>query len=362
MTMGLLLSGCSLYFGDDTTPAPPEDPPEPLPPGPWPSPPTPPGPTTPPTPMPPPSSCGDTEVHLIGVYETRGDHSAGNHPVGAGSVRIDRPGHHVVIVSAYEPTAWTVTAGEGATIDAIFAIGYHAQTISGPPGAVVADTSHEEGGAFACGYSWPYNGEGCDTNRLVAWARAQAGELTSFHGCYRATSWTIGATGATSDCATDQGYEVNGFAATCDGGGGGGWQAHAFTTAQPYTGACTGARFVRFSDEYGLWVGAALCGSADRYKLFLSTDPESGFLEIADFGGHGQDHCELVNPAFRIPNDDDVTSGGCATCATGPVDDIDGVEIYARSSFGDPFERTTARFWADLTTPWYACGVAIAAE
>lgn len=352
------LAGCALYFDDETTPPGPEceasdgcDP--------WPPPPPPPTPTDPPV-TPPPMTCGDPEVHLIGVYETRGDHGFGHHPMGAGAVHIARPGRHVVVVSAYEPTTWQVTADAGATIEAIYAVGYHTQQIDGPAGVPAVATSWEQGGQAACGYSWPYNGEGCDTSTLLAWTQARVGAVTSFHGCYQATSWTLGTSTVASDCATDQGYEVDSFAATC--GGAGGWAAVPFETAQPYAGPCTGDRFVRFSDEYGLWVGAALCGAADRYKLFLSEARDHGYLQIADYGGHGQDHCELVNAAFTIPDDDDITSGGCADCATGTVDDVDGFEIYARSSFGEPFERVTARFWADLSTPWYACGATIGAE
>src|SRR5262245_22549369 len=47
---------------------------------------------------------GAAEVHVVGVYETRSDHSFGDHPVGEGSVTIERPGTHVLVLSAYEPT------------------------------------------------------------------------------------------------------------------------------------------------------------------------------------------------------------------------------------------------------------------
>jgi hypothetical protein len=83
------------------------------------------------------------------------------------------------------------------------------------------------------------------------------------------------------------------------------------------------------------------------------------FLEIADFAGHGQDHCELVNPAFKIPNEDDITSGGCTTCSVGPLVDLIGVPVYARSRFGEPFQRVQSRYWADLSTTFYSCGISI---
>jgi hypothetical protein len=43
-----------------------------------------------------------------------------------------------------------------------------------------------------CGYSSPYDGEGCDTNHLLSLVlQAVGGEITSFHGCYEASRWTI---------------------------------------------------------------------------------------------------------------------------------------------------------------------------
>ena len=39
--------------------------------------------------------------------------------------------------------------------------------------------------------------------------------------------------------------------------------------------------------------------------------------------------------------------------------DVIGVAVYARATFGKPFERLVSREWADLTTTSYACGVAI---
>ena len=91
----------------------------------------------------------------------------------------------------------------------------------------------------------------------------------------------------------------------------------------------------------------------------MSQSRNDKFLEIADFAGHGQDHCELVNPAFKIPNEDDITSGGCTRCSVGALVDIQNVPVYARANFGQQFQRVTSRFWADLTTTFYSCGVSL---
>ncbi len=352
------LAGCSLYFGEQDGPSSSEppfgDPGRPGDPGGPGYPDRPPGPRPPGPPGggPLPDQCGDPEVHVIGVYETRSDHSPGNHPTGIGRVRIERPGNHVLVLSAYEPTDWQVTLAPGAQIEAITLVGYHTQTVDVPNVPITHDTG--------CGYSYPYNGGGCDTDALLELAATHAGAgVTSFHGCYHASDWTLHTDGsASSNCDTGAGYEVDELYGECDGGGGGtgDWEPKHFETYAPAT--CTGARYIRHDDQYGVWVGAILCGP-NSYKLYMSDVADAPFLEIADYAGHGQDHCELVNPAFTIPDEDDITSGGCTTCSVGDLVDPIGVPVFARAQFGEPFARVTSQFWADLTTTVYSCGVAI---
>jgi hypothetical protein len=123
--------------------------------------------------------------------------------------------------------------------------------------------------------------------------------------------------------------------------------------------SCSGARFVRYDDHYQAWIGAIQCGSAEQYKLYMSEQRDAAFLQIADLAGHGQDHCELVNPAFTIPDEDDITSGGCTACSVADLIDVIDSPVYARATFGDRFERVQSRYWADLTTSRYSCGVSI---
>jgi hypothetical protein len=338
--LALSLAGCSLYFGDAA------DDPSSLDPGA--------GPDPDPAPESPasgtlPARCGSPEVHVIGVYETRSDHSGGDHPTGEARVTIERPGDHVLVLSAYEPTSWRVTLAPRAHVQAITLIGYYEQTVDLPNVPVAHDTG--------CGYSYPYNGQGCDTNALLALAQVHAGTaVTSFHGCYQASDWTLHADGTVaSSCNTSAGYEVDQMFGNC--GGGRGWMKQSFATYSP--ASCTGARYVRRDDRYGAWVGAILCGGANSYKLYMSATLEEPFLEIADYAGHGRDHCELVNPAFTLPNEDDITSGGCTSCSVGELVDLIGVPVYARARFGEPFQRVTSQFWADLTTTVYSCGVSI---
>jgi hypothetical protein len=287
----------------------------------------------------PPGSCGSPELHVIGVYET-------GSATGDASVAIDRPGNHILVLSAYVATNWHVRLAPGATVRAVELFGYEAQAVD-LPGVPIT-------GGSACGYSYPYNGGGCDTNHLLALAEAQASAgLTTFHGCYHASSWTLHADGtATSNCDAASGYQQYELFGTCRG-----WEKFEFSTLS--TPACTGDRFIRHDDRYGIWVGAILCGSSTSYKLYMSATRDDPFLEIADYAGHGQDHCELVNPAFTLPDEDDIRSGGCTGCALGDLVDPIGVPVYARATFGQPFERVISQYWADLTTTFYSCGVAI---
>ena len=348
--LALPSAGCSLYFGSEEAvpidpggdlpgddPVDPKDPTDPM------------DPTDPRPPEEPPTApCGTPEVHVLSIYETSSNHTT----TGDARVVIDRPGEHILVLSAYESTSWHVRLGAGARVRAVQLIGYESQTVDLPNVPVTRDTG--------CGYSYPYNGGGCDTNLLFRSVVARAGTgITTFHGCYQASQWTLRADGtALSNCNTSAGYEVDELISKCDGGGGGGsWERGNFVTLTPPS--CNGARFVRRDDKYGVWVGAILCGSPNQYKLYMSRTRHEPFLEVADFAGHGQDHCELVNPAFKMPDEDDITSGGCTTCAVGPLVDVDGVPVYARARFGEPFQRVQARFWADLTTTFYSCGVPI---
>ncbi|EPX55004.1 hypothetical protein D187_009743 [Cystobacter fuscus DSM 2262] len=139
----------------------------------------------------------------------------------------------------------------------------------------------------------------------------------------------------------------------------GGWFAYQFKIGAGSETACTGARYVRYVSKYSKWVGAVLCGSNTRYKLYMSDSQTGTYYQLADYSGHGQDHCELVNTQFTLPNDDDITSGGCTSCALGNLIDPIGVPVYSRGYFGEAFNLVTAKDWGDLSTDAYECGVPV---
>ena len=146
----------------------------------------------------------------------------------------------------------------------------------------------------------------------------------------------------------------------CRGDPPGAWEAYDFSY-HPAPTSCTAERYVRLMPGYELWVGAILCDS-EQYKLFLAEEKTGTFYQIGDFAGHGQDHCELVNADFTIPNEDDITSGGCTTCEVGGIvsSNTSLGPGWSRPHFGDCF--TFHPEWPEHnlhSTQWYRCGVSI---
>lgn len=155
----------------------------------------------------PPPVCG-SELHLIGIYESHGNHSGGVHPPGAASVHVERQSSSILVLSSYEPVHWTVTAAEGVTLEKVILNGYHDQTADVPAGVVVETHDGPDGSLGAYAHAWPHAEGGSDTQALVAAVENLTGRaLTSFHGCYQATHFTLhDDLQADSTCAVEQGY------------------------------------------------------------------------------------------------------------------------------------------------------------
>ena len=100
--------------------------------------------------------------------------------------------------------------------------------------------------------------------------------------------------------------------------------------------SCEGPGFVRWSSEQNLWVGVVSCGDG-AVRIYLSESEQGPFLPALDTAGHGQDHCELLVPGFTLKNEDNIASGSCASCSTGPNLSIEGLPGYVRSQLGEPF-------------------------
>ncbi|MCA9495265.1 MAG: hypothetical protein KC621_35295 [Myxococcales bacterium] len=119
---------------------------------------------------------------IAGIYEARSDHSGNVHPMGEVSVTFDVPGQHVLALSSYEPVTWNVRVGPDTELRAILVAGYYEQVVRG------TDVPIQRVSGPVCGYSYPYNGQGCNTDALIEGFENAVGlRTTRFDGCYRAT-------------------------------------------------------------------------------------------------------------------------------------------------------------------------------
>ncbi|MEM6994937.1 MAG: hypothetical protein AAF721_30775 [Myxococcota bacterium] len=131
---------------------------------------------------------------VAGVYETRPDAGVGDGPSGEATVRWALDGPNVLVVSAYEPTHWTVALSGAGELTRIIATGVYRQSVDAPPGVAVEIHSAEAGTAdFACGYAVPGEGGGCEGEALAAFAQRAAGRsISGFDGCYSASDFYFG--------------------------------------------------------------------------------------------------------------------------------------------------------------------------
>jgi len=137
------------------------------------------------------------DISIIGVYETRSDHSAGNHPQGTANVHVRyndaRPMIPLVLLlSSYEPTRWILDRQPEANISTIILNGVHPQEVVNNGGVPVVNKSGAGNYIAACAYAWPSSSGGCDTPGLVDGVQDLVGTpISSFAGVYRATDFTV---------------------------------------------------------------------------------------------------------------------------------------------------------------------------
>jgi hypothetical protein len=111
------------------------------------------------------------------------------------------------------------------------------------------------------------------------------------------------------------------------------WAQAAFAFPQDAL-SCNGPQLVRYDAAAGLWVGVVGCAQG-FLRIYLAPSAAGPFVQATDLAGHGQDHCALIVPGWTLPNEDDITSGGCANCATSVNLPIEGAPTYARGYLGD---------------------------
>lgn len=156
-----------------------------------------------------PGNCGSLETHVIGIREGFHDQA---------KVHVKRPGKIALVLSSRESTRWTITKEPGVEIEAIYAVGIYKQTVTAPEGVKVVTESREEGGPWACGYTYPASGTDCNTDNLLKLVQHRVHEPTSFHGCAQAGLWTIEENMAViGNCNGDQGPIQTDMVQGCDG-------------------------------------------------------------------------------------------------------------------------------------------------
>lgn len=135
-----------------------------------------------------------TALHVIGLYEARGDRRIGYHPTGEVKVQIAKQKQPIVLaLSAYEPVQWNIEAEPGAVIEKIILNGYHDQKVVGVENIPVKEYSYEQTGQSLGDVMYQWNAEQAKSqNSLISQLEKLTGsQLNSFQGCYRGTSFQV---------------------------------------------------------------------------------------------------------------------------------------------------------------------------
>jgi hypothetical protein len=123
--------------------------------------------------------------------------------------------------------------------------------------------------------------------------------------------------------------------------------------------SCFGDQYVAYLEGHQLYLGVQLCGAPTTYRLYLSANENGMFLPATDTAGHGQDHCELLNPSFTAPNEDDITSGGCASCTISQNLPIEYQPAFHRGYADECFEPIQSTGVWSYQTSQLSCGVSV---
>lgn len=156
-----------------------------------------------------PGNCGEVETHVIGIYQGFN---------GGATVHVSRPGKQALVVSAHQATEWNITVDPGVELEAVYAVGVARQHVTAPAGVRVVTDSKVDGGPYACGYTYPASGTDCNTDSLLKLVEKKVHPVTSFHGCYQGSIWSIETNMAViGNCNTDVGPAQTDMVQGCDG-------------------------------------------------------------------------------------------------------------------------------------------------
>lgn len=131
---------------------------------------------------------------------------------------------------------------------------------------------------------------------------------------------------------------------------------------------CAGEVRKFYNAAFDKHIAVVLC-SPSRYDIFMANQEDGPYYKVGDSAGHGQDHCQLLNPTFTMPNEDDITSGSCTSCAAASAGRVTNITygnvkagdspMFYRARFNDGFGfATEAKQIPNLDTScWYECNV-----
>lgn len=133
-------------------------------------------------------------LHLIGIYEARGDHSIHYRPVGEVTVKVAKQKKPIILaLSAYEPVTWKIQPEPGAAISQIILNGYYDQQVVGVENIPIQKYSDEATGQSLGNFIYQWDASKVQSpNSLVSKLEQLTGsKLTSFQGCYRGTQFQV---------------------------------------------------------------------------------------------------------------------------------------------------------------------------
>jgi hypothetical protein len=132
-----------------------------------------------------------TQLHVVGVQTSAATVIGDIRDRGPVTVRLNRAGRSVLMLSAESPVEWNVEVADGATLEGIITNGFYGEgTVNAPEGVPVLsyslDKDDETFGGY--GHEWP----SYETSNLIEAAEIVTGlELTSFRGCRASESFDI---------------------------------------------------------------------------------------------------------------------------------------------------------------------------
>lgn len=141
------------------------------------------------------------ELHFVSLYQAT---ASGSSDVAETAVHIERPGSHVLVLSASSAVRWTISAAPGASLERVIINGYELQEAVLPDGVPLELHSYEsgEGMLFDTAYTWSLAWGLGNPSAPVSIIEAEAERpLTTFTGCYDASHVTVHADASVSlDC------------------------------------------------------------------------------------------------------------------------------------------------------------------